>query len=254
MEEFKSYNVPPIALLGALAVSFGVGYALGGRKLRAKYIEAQSELEFYQNKLEDQTSLVKEYERENLDLNGSILRYAASAERAENALKGYRGEQELVAAATEVAENAFVPDAEDQTAWAIPKYIEEAIQDNIVTPEQHISDKFGPAAAQPKRESRVDKNKPYVVSSDEALSNEANYSSSTITYYEGDDTLCGEGDDILDDASRLLTVGTNLSDFGTMSGDPNVVYIRNDQIQMYLEVLRDERKYSEVVAGLGDSG
>ena len=47
------------------------------------------------------------------------------------------------------------------------------------------------------------------------------------------------------------TVGkANLDCFGQISGDPNVLYVRNEKLRVEYEVTRDERMYKEVVTGL----
>lgn len=94
---------------------------------------------------------------------------------------------------------------------------------------------------------------PYVISFEEYMQNASNYPQTTFTYFEGDDILTDERDEIIQDVEH--TVGSdNLAKFGHGSKDPNVVYIRNEKIEIDFEVTRSEGKYGEEVAGFEGSG
>jgi signal recognition particle subunit SEC65 len=91
---------------------------------------------------------------------------------------------------------------------------------------------------------------PYVIHIDER--HETSYSEATLTYYVGDDVLCDEKDKIIEDQD--LVVGLeNLDKFGHGSGDANIVYIRNDDLAIELEVIKSERTYAEDVHGMTHS-
>jgi hypothetical protein len=96
---------------------------------------------------------------------------------------------------------------------------------------------------------------PYVIHYDEREEMEG-YSIETLTYYEGDDVLCNERDEIIDpDYQRDQLVGEkNLERFGHGSGDPVIVYIRNDKLEMVYEVVRSPHHYAEEVHGFHHSG
>lgn len=90
---------------------------------------------------------------------------------------------------------------------------------------------------------------PYVIHLDEHTQNEKEYIQTTLTYYEEDDVLADEHDHIIEDKDE--TVGDhNLLKFGHGSNDVNVVYVRNDVIEMDIEVLRSNGSYAEEVHGL----
>lgn len=96
---------------------------------------------------------------------------------------------------------------------------------------------------------------PYVIHYDEREEMEG-YSEETLTYYEGDDVLCNERDEIIDpDFQREQLVGEkNLERFGHGSNDAAVVYIRNDKVEMVYEVVRSPNNYAEEVHGFHHSG
>lgn len=89
---------------------------------------------------------------------------------------------------------------------------------------------------------------PYVISKDEFMENEPDYPQNSITYYSGDDVLADDRDQPVDNVEDL--VGTdNLSRFGHGSGDKNIVYIRNDRVEVDFEIAYSGGKYSEEVHG-----
>lgn len=65
----------------------------------------------------------------------------------------------------------------------------------------------------------------------------------SLTYYM-DGVITDEDDEILEDAESRI--GENISDY---FGDSDAVYIRNDTLRTYYEVLRDYRTYEEAVSG-----
>ena len=94
--------------------------------------------------------------------------------------------------------------------------------------------------------------KPYVIKSEEFLSNEENHEQVTLTFYRGDDTLTDEREDPIDNQS--YTVGEdNLDKFGYGSGDENIVYIRNLKLGMDFEIILNKGKYHEEVLGMHPS-
>ncbi|ASR83348.1 hypothetical protein SEA_MEDIUMFRY_53 [Arthrobacter phage MediumFry] len=107
------------------------------------------------------------------------------------------------------------------------------------------------------RSEEVDKDSPYVIPVQAYLDGEEEmYEQFVLTYYTGDGTLCYEDTgQVVEDVDQ--TVGFhNLHNFGVESGNDDTVYVRNDKKETEYEILRDERKYSEVVGGIdtwGDS-
>lgn len=89
---------------------------------------------------------------------------------------------------------------------------------------------------------------PYVIHVDERA--ELDYDEVSLTYYEADDVLCNERDEIVDPNDRDIQVGEgNLNKFGHGSEDPNVVYIRNDRLELQFEIVRSPNAYAEEVHG-----
>jgi hypothetical protein len=87
---------------------------------------------------------------------------------------------------------------------------------------------------------------PYIIHRDEFFSQEeVNNSQSTLTYYRGDNVLCDELDTPIYNMEKV--VGTLI--FGKGSQDPNVVYVRNEELEAEYEVLLDHGYYQTEVLG-----
>lgn len=90
---------------------------------------------------------------------------------------------------------------------------------------------------------------PYIITKTEYMESGMEYEQVTLTYYQGDKTLCEEDDTIVEEVDEAVGE-ENLNHFGHTSGDPNVLYVRNDYFEKDYEILRHGGSYSEVVAGL----
>jgi hypothetical protein len=94
---------------------------------------------------------------------------------------------------------------------------------------------------------------PYIIHTDERGEFD-HYADITLTYYEGDDVLTNERDEIIPDTDRERLVGENSLDrFGHGSGDPNVVFVRNDPLETMFEIVKSSNSYAEEVHGLSHS-
>lgn len=90
---------------------------------------------------------------------------------------------------------------------------------------------------------------PYVIHLDERDEFD-DYQPVSLTYFEGDDVVSNDRDEIIGPEDRERLLGEkNLEKFGHGSQDPNVVYIRNDVLELVYEVVKSPRTYAEEVAG-----
>lgn len=88
--------------------------------------------------------------------------------------------------------------------------------------------------------------KPYILHRDEYDNeNDGSLSQSTLTYYAGDDILTDEHD------VPVYNYGTIVGElkFGHGSGDPHIVYVRNEHLKAEYEVILDSGFYSVEVLG-----
>lgn len=95
---------------------------------------------------------------------------------------------------------------------------------------------------------------PYVIHYDERYEFE-DYNEMTLTYFEKDDVLSNERDEVIHGEERESLVGEgNLDRFGHGSNDPSVVYIRNDRLEMVVEVCKSPQAYAQEVHGFEHTG
>lgn len=89
--------------------------------------------------------------------------------------------------------------------------------------------------------------KPYILHRDEFFGDEMGYEEThggrvSMTWYEGDQILTDSKDVPIYDVAGM--VGEFV--FGHGSGDPNICYVRNERLELDIEILRDDGKYSDV--------
>lgn len=89
-------------------------------------------------------------------------------------------------------------------------------------------------------------NAPYILHKDEFYLEESGYSQFSLVYYEGDNILADEQDVPVYNHEKIT--GPLL--FGHGSGDPNVLYVRNDKSKAEYEIIRNTSLYSLEVQGL----
>lgn len=99
--------------------------------------------------------------------------------------------------------------------------------------------------------SRTD-DRPFVIHKDEFENGELEYEQATLTYYEGDDVVADMRDSAIDDVDHVLGLDS-LQKFGYGSGDANVVYVRNDRLQLDYEIVKSDGSFAEEVHGFTQS-
>lgn len=101
-------------------------------------------------------------------------------------------------------------------------------------------------------QSKRNPEEPYVISFEEFNENSTDWEQNNLVYYEGDDVLADERDNPIPEIEA--TVGyDNLNRFGHGSQDPKVVYIRNERTEALFEVIKNEGKFADQVAGFRHS-
>jgi hypothetical protein len=90
---------------------------------------------------------------------------------------------------------------------------------------------------------------PYVIHQDEYREHRTGYTQVTYTYYALDDTLVDEGNGHpLPHGDEIVGQG-NLK-FGHGTDDIDVVFVRNDRLEMEMEICRVPKSYEEEVLGV----
>lgn len=92
-----------------------------------------------------------------------------------------------------------------------------------------------------KEEVEKDVERPYVIAPEETWEQE--YPTITLTYYEGNNVLADDHDKIIGNVDEL--VGEDFAEhFGEY--EDNCVYVRNDTMGVYYEILRDYGSHPEI--------
>ena len=91
---------------------------------------------------------------------------------------------------------------------------------------------------------------PYVIHVDER--HEAEHTETTMTYFAKDDVLLDEREQPVAEPDDIVGI-ENLDRFGHGSGDPNLVYIRNNMLGVDIEVRLSDGSYEEEVLGMKHS-
>jgi hypothetical protein len=92
-------------------------------------------------------------------------------------------------------------------------------------------------------------NAPYVIHQDEHKSSEFEYVQVSYIYYDADDVLI-DLDDNRPITNASLVVGENNLKWGHGSDDEDVVFIRNDRLELDIQITRSPKSYEEEVLGL----
>ena len=101
---------------------------------------------------------------------------------------------------------------------------------------------------QEKEEASRSDEAPYVISKDEWLNTRPEYEKADYLYYAEDDIVIDAGTVPLRDVDSLL--GPDFMDkFGYGSGNRNLVYIRNEELETDFEITRTSNDFSEEVLG-----
>lgn len=87
----------------------------------------------------------------------------------------------------------------------------------------------------------------HVLTVDEFMDERKDYDKLAYTYYEADEVLMDERNEKVEDIIMFLGESGALTQFGVWSRSEDIVHVRNPILEIDLEVVRDDRAYSEVV-------
>lgn len=236
-------------VFGGMTIGLGLGaaggYFLAKRMLEKKYADIAAE---------EAAEMREHYQAKVIAIEGSATKPSVEALVRD---KGYSPEPteppmavtppaKVVEAAS--AEDKVEADASD-TADAEEDYERERTQNVFEKSEPQPTPGWDYEAERARRSPH----KPYVISRAEK-DEEQVYDLVTFTYYEADDVLCNERDDVIGEDVRDSMIGeSNLNRFGHGSDDPHIVFIRNDRLEMVIELVHSEQSYAEEVHGFQHS-
>lgn len=259
----RFFRNPKNAAISVVVLSTAAGAGLGllGYKLMKKRLEAKYQ-SILEEKLEEESASLRRFYAKRAKAD-EFATPAAAAEallvgEAAQALRDYSGgaviseEQQTI---EEVAPpKQETPSNEDELAAlrermrsGTPVAVEEDARNNIFVDGRPLQD-FDYESEVLNRNT----DEPYVISHDEFMENENDWTQSSLTYYNGDDTLADEAEMPIPDIEAMVG-SENLAKFGYGSNNRNVVYVRNEKVQMDFEITLSEGKFGDEVAGLKHS-
>lgn len=203
-----------------------------------EYAEAVSDLDYGEPDVLDET-LEEEFNR--IQAQGKAARELREAQRE---LEETEEDATITAGQAEVkrileAHGLSEDDSEDTEDEAVERA--EVLQNIFDIPQDTIREEI--------KASRTS-DKPYVIAVDEYMLGKDGFAQTTYMYYEADNTLTDERESILPEFEEYIGK-ENLSLFGFDSGDPNVVYVRNEKHRVDYEIVRNSGSYAELY-GIGD--
>jgi hypothetical protein len=230
-------------VLGVGAISAGIGaaaaYFLSKRQLQKKYAELAAE---------EVAGMRETYHAKTIALENTVDKPALAEIIKE---QGYSTEPPMAVtppdAVVEAAEAAQEEEGDPRPEAA--EVAKNVFKEPKVTQEDLGMPLVEDTWNDEKERARRSVHRPYVIHRDEVHENE-DYDTTTYTYYEEDDVLCNERDEVISKEDRDDLVGEgNLNQFGHGSNDASIVYVRNDRLEMQMEIVRSPNSYAEEVHG-----
>lgn len=93
---------------------------------------------------------------------------------------------------------------------------------------------------------------PYVIHQEEYMARETGYRQVNYTYYSLDDVLVGEDEEHPLPHADII-VGVNNLQFGHGTDDDDVVFVRNNEYQLEMEICRLNKSFEEEILGIENS-
>lgn len=217
---------------GGLVVGVAVGFYFGRRwqreKLRAEaYAEAEEDVtkikEYYSAKL-----IAAEGQEAKRDLAG-IIEDRGYSTRAEEEVAETTGPVHMPA--------RMLPPP-------VPLRDDAPVEEEVVVVSEEAGQVVDIWDYAKEREARSP-DRPYVINQEEL--GETQYAHVTYTYYAKDDVLCDEDDTPLPHGD--VVVGQDNLKWGHGSDDIDVVFVRNDELEIDMEICRSHKSYEEEVLG-----
>lgn len=216
-----------------IAVGVGVGYFATKKHLEVKYDrlamqEIDEAREYYQAAKKATEARLKEPLHEVVEYLGYVKKEDAEKPEIENERAAEEGPVDYTKFTPEPApsdgvENVFETHPTVEYDW---DYEEET------------------------RRRRRNPGRPYVIHLEEF--GEDGFETVCYTYYEVDETLADERDEVVDDVDNVVGLA-NLERFGQGSDNPNIVMVRNESITTDFEISKANSSYAADVAGIQHS-
>jgi hypothetical protein len=219
-----------------LAIAAGGVGAAGGIVIGYKIAERNLTVQFEER-------LLKETDAMRIYYQQTTKKFATPQEAA----------ADLIPAGTVLKEEPVDPDAQARHILEQVAY-HKIVQKNYAKPDEETQEPADEELFPPQDETITSNvfEDPKIISQGEFMENPTEYAQSTLTYYEVDQVLTDERDNVIE--NKVGTIGSPgiFSMFGMDSSDPNTVHVRNPRLQMEFELVRHRGSYAKEILGLDD--
>lgn len=246
-EVTRSLNLRSIGFLGlglgvGAAAGFYFGYRYNKQKLRLEILE----------EAEKEIDDIREHYRQKVV---ALEEKPALEEIIEQ--RGYRSDDAEDEETDEEPENEDLPDPAE-----VGQHVAKQMVDNILQPplvqEGRLKppvpvDEDVPAGTESSwnyalERSRRSVEKPYIIHEDECIAGEVDHRKIEVTYFEIDEVFVDDNDQVLTNAEEVI--GRQNLRFGHGSSDPDTVFVRNNKLELDIEITRLHKSYEEEELGL----
>lgn len=226
----RSINTSGVGyLLGGLCIGAGLGFYFG-RKLQKAKLRAEAFAE-----AETEIAQVREIYRQKTV-----------------ALEGEKAKVEASDLQTLVEERGYVTPA-DLPVRPLPPPVPiieaPTLRDSVGNGELKVSKDPNAGWDAAKELNLRTPDAPYIIHQSEYEASDFGYTSVVYTYYAGDDVLVDTGDNAPITNGDEVVGADNLK-WGHGSDDEDVVFVRNDRLELDIQICRSPKSYEEEVLGL----
>jgi hypothetical protein len=96
-----------------------------------------------------------------------------------------------------------------------------------------------------------DLRRPYMISAAEFADSPPGWQQLTLKWFAADRVLVDDKNEPVNPFGKIVGLINGKKDFGGISGDPNIRYVRNQGMETDFEILFDPRSYAEVILNYG---
>lgn len=223
-------NTMAIRDLIILSAGVGIGAGVTNKIMKAKYekmmqVEVKGVKEYYEAKHSNDETTADELQpvRKPIKKEGNVTEY-------NNAIKQYNAPRKTM--------DGRLPEHNDSPPEdeAMDESMENSYNEQMGR-KYELSEVYG---------------EPFVISLQEFTEEMQQFDKLSISYYEGDDTVVDEDEEIIEEPHELLGDGA-LNCFGEGSEDPDIVYVRNAKLAIDYEVIRSPRTYASTLEPVSTS-
>jgi hypothetical protein len=238
-------NVYITAGVGVVSLTIGVasGFYLAKKMLDASYNE-KMEAEIQRTRDHYTKTMQKEYASPQAAAEALIDEI--DPEHNAHAFKGDAGLQFLEKIDyTKFAVKTEDLEQSDSAIGAVADAMEKAVKEELEESAENVFAKFSDEKLLENR----NPNLPYIITEEEFLENAPEYDQTQLTFFSGDMQLA---DDNRNDPipNHSIVGADNLEHFGVGSGDPHLLYIRNEKLKADFEISLSNGYYAREVLGL----